>query len=312
MARAAQRTSSWKLRRVAGTRILMAAPLARLPWLVHGFGTRIGGASVSSRRAPRDAAKGAGHGLNLGFTDGDSRQRVLRNRAAFIRGLGAEDMPLAALRQIHSDAIHRVSAPPAEPLRGDALLTGAPEILLGVQTADCVPILLVDIEHRCAAAVHAGWRGTLQRIAAKTAGRMQMEFGSRPERLLAALGPAIGACCYEVGGEVVRGFAAQFPNAREWFDGPFDALAGAEPSIDLEWLSGAPPGHPPPEVRARLDLLAANRALLEQAGLARKNIFCAGLCTACRSDLFFSYRREGSAAGRMLAAIGMRAGREPR
>ncbi len=200
-----------------------------------------------------------------------------------------------------------VSAP-AAPLQGDALITAQPGLLLAAQSADCVPILLADPVRRVAAAIHAGWRGTLARIAAKTVGRMRLEFGTRPGDVLAAIGPAIGRCCYEVGPEVAQAFLGQFPLAAEWFDGPFDRLAlGEEPNF-LPWLSMVPPGHDAPPERVRLDLAAANRWQLADAGVRPRNITVSSLCTACRSDLFFSYRREGAHTGRHMAVIGIKDG----
>lgn len=189
----------------------------------------------------------------------------------------------------------------------DAALTRQPGLLLAVQTADCVPILLVDTERRCVAAIHAGWRGTLARIAAKTLGRMRVEFGTRPENVTAALGPAIGRCCYEVGPEVAQAFSGQFAPAAEWFDGPFARLALGEEPNPLPWLTMMPPGHQPPPERVWLDLRAANRWQLLDAGVAPRRIAVSTLCTACRTDLFFSYRREGARTGRLMAAIGIRA-----
>jgi YfiH family protein len=175
-----------------------------------------------------------------------------------------------------------------------------------VQTADCIPILLADTKRRAVAAIHSGWRGTLSRIAAKTLGRMNMEFGTQPEDVIAALGPGIGRCCYEVGSDVARDFHAQFPNAREWFDGPFDALASGENDPNwLPWLTMMPPGHQPPPLRVRLDLIAANRAILAEVGVPARQISSSGLCTACRTDLLFSYRSE-RVTGRLMAAIGIR------
>jgi polyphenol oxidase len=198
------------------------------------------------------------------------------------------------------------SARTSEAPQGDALFTRERGALLVVQTADCIPILLADTKRRAVAAIHSGWRGTLRRIAAKTLGRMQMEFGTRPEDVIAALGPGIGRCCYEVGPEVAVEFHAQFPNARQWFDGPFDTLASGENDSNwLPWLTMKPPGHAPPPLRAHLDLIAANREILAQAGVPPARIFVAGFCTACRTDLFFSYRREHT-TGRLMAAIGIR------
>ncbi len=289
-------SAKWTLRRAGGLRILEAPALGRLGWLVHVFSTRTGGAS-------EDGA------LNLGFTDGDSRARVLENRAKFLGAIAADKMRTVTLRQIHSDIVHRADAPEAaaaEAPAADALIAREPGVLLVVQTADCVPILLADTKRRAIAAIHSGWRGTHRRIAAKALGRMQLEFGTRPEDVIAALGPGIGRCCYEVGAEVARDFDAQFPNAREWFDGPFDALASGENDPNwLPWLTMKPPGHPPPPLRVHLDLIAANRAILADAGIPARQISSSGFCTACRTDLFFSYRRERS-TGRMMAAIGIR------
>jgi YfiH family protein len=305
----ARARGEWKPRRAGGLQILESPALAKLDWLVHGFSTRPGGASklTSSDGTPQTEKDRV---LNLGFTDWDSRARVLENRKKFFHAIGADKLRAVTLRQIHSDVAHRVDAASIETVkeapRGDALFTRDPGILLVVQTADCIPILLADTKRRAVAAIHAGWRGTLRCIAAKTLGRMQMEFGTQPEDVIAALGPGIGRCCYEVGSEVARDFDAQFPNAREWFEGPFDALASGENDPNwLPWLTMKPPGHQPPPLRVHLDLIAANHAILAGAGIPARQISSSGLCTACRTDLLFSYRRERT-TGRMMAAIGIR------
>lgn len=310
-----QAKDGWKLRPAGRLQVLEAPALTRQTWLVHAFSTRCGGASqlrptsgVQTRK-PQKAGEADGQVLNLGFTDGDTRRRVLSNRKQFLHAIGADGMSLVAIEQIHSDVVHRItSATPAiiKPAKGDALLTNVPGILLAVQSADCTPILLADTKRRAVAAIHSGWRGTLLRIAAKTLGRMRMEFGTSPQDVIAAIGPSIGRCCYEVGSEVAAAFHSQFPNAREWFDGPFDALASGENDPNwLPWLTMKPPGHAPPPPRVHLDLVAANRAILTEAGVPPGQIFQSGLCTACRGDLFFSYRRE-HVTGRLMAVIGIR------
>jgi len=201
-----------KYRRACGLQIVESHTLGNLDWLVHGFSTRPGGISELDGKPA----------LNLGFTDWDQRESVAENRAKFAAALSAGKMPLVTLRQFHSDVIHVADAPEAEVPRADALATRTLGLLLGVQTADCVPILMADTRQRAVAAIHAGWRGTLARIVVKTLGRMQMEFGTRPRDVVASLGPAIGRCCYEVGPEVAQAFAAQFPTAADWFDGPFE------------------------------------------------------------------------------------------
>ena len=259
---------------------------------MHGFSTRVAGVSNL----------GGEKVLNLGFADWDSRENVLENRRLFQSVLGASNLTFVPLKQFHSDVVRPFSEPHSEPCRGDASISNTPGLLLGIQTADCVPILLVDPNHRAAAAVHAGWRGTLARIVAKTVGQMQMRFGSKPGDLFAALGPSIGPCCYEVGAELVTQFTSQFAEASDWFDEP---RTGEEPN-PLQWLNMAPPGHQPPPKNVRLDLRKANRSQLLAAGLRDKNIFVSDLCTACRPDLFFSYRRQGPRSGRLLSAIGIR------
>jgi hypothetical protein len=288
--------------------IVESRALGKLDWLVHGFSTRPGGESImDGKRA-----------LNLGFTEWDDRARVAKNRAAFAAAVSARKMPLITVRQFHSDVIHVVSAPghaaPKGPAskaaqdapQADALVTRVPELLLSVQTADCVPILLADTRHHAVAAIHAGWRGTLARISEKTLGRMRMEFGTRASDVVAAIGPSIGRCCYEVGPEVAQAFATQFPMAADWFDGPFEQLSHGEEPLWLPWLTMMPPGHVPPPPRVQLDLRAANRAQLVDAGVPESRIDVSDLCTACRADLLFSYRREGLKTGRMMAMIGVR------
>lgn len=292
----------WRISRSTGLQIIKVKPLESFDWLVHGFSTRPGGESVlESSRATKKRREKA---LNLSFTDWDSREHVQANRNCFVQALDAKSLSLVTLRQIHSDVIVNAGDAAEESASGDALVSRTSGQLLAIQTADCIPILLVDPVHLVIAAVHAGWRGTLSRIAAKTVGRMQMEFGSAPDDILAALGPGIHQCCYEVGPEVVKEFAAQFQEARDWFAGPFDAMSSGEDPNPLPWLSMMPPGHEPPPPRCHLDLYSANAAILAAAGLKPKNIFCSDLCTSCRTDLLFSYRRE-SCTGRMMAVIGI-------
>jgi YfiH family protein len=274
-----------------GVGLLQVSPFLKIPWLVHGFSTSQAG--MSALRGEKV--------LNLGFTEWDTRENVLKNRQLFQAALGASRLILVGLKQFHSDVISDFQSAPAEPCSADASISNTPDLLLGIQTADCVPILLVDLQNRAVAAVHAGWRGTLKRIVEKTIGRMEMQFRTRPADLFAALGPAIGGCCYEVGTEVAASFHSQFPQAPEWFD---ELRTGDEPN-PLQWLNQFPPGHQPPPKNVRLDLRKANRAQLIAAGVAAKNIFISELCTFCRPDLLFSYRKNGAESGRMMAAIGI-------
>lgn len=313
-----RRGRTWFAWRSRGIEILQARPLADFRWLVHGFSTRSGGRSKLGKEPETNLVSAKDRVLNLGYTQWDSHGTVDANRRRLLAALGAEDMTLVTLRQIHSDVIHEASATPAHALRGDALITSAPSLLLAVQTADCVPILLVDPKRCVVAAVHAGWRGTVKRIAEKTLGRMQMLYGTRPSDVLAALGPAIGRCCYEVGPEVVQAFAGQFAEAAEWFTAPprsplnpyaptFERLASGQEPMPLKWLTMAPPGHEPQAPRLYLDLFAASRWQLLDSGVRPENIVVSELCTACRTDLLFSHRRERGHTGRLMGVIGIRA-----
>jgi len=285
-------TKPWTERTLRGVQVLQVPAFSQIPWLVHGFSTRLGGVSGS------DGEKV----LNLGAVEWDTRENVEENKRRFQATLGASDLKLVSLHQIHSDVVRSFDAAPAKQCKGDASATNRAGLLLGVRTADCAPVLVVDPKKRVVAAIHAGWRGTLQRIVTKTIGQMQMEFGCRPQDLLGAIGPTIGGCCYEVGTEVASAFAAKFSNAAEFFD---ELRTGDEPN-PLQWLNMMPPGHQPPPNKVLLDLKKANRAQLLDAGLLAENIFVTELCTSCDVDRLFSYRKEGAASGRLMAVIGIR------
>jgi YfiH family protein len=282
----------WTGRSSLGLRILQVPAFSKLPWLIHAFSTAPVGIS------PLENEKV----LNLGFTGWDTRENVRENRRRFQTAAGAPDLPLITLKQFHSDVIHVFDSNPTDPCRGDASITNRPGLLLAIQTADCVPILLVDPQKRAIAAIHAGWRGTLARIAAKTIGKMQMHFGTNPRELLAAIGPSIGPCCYEVGTEVATQFLSQFPDAPGYFD---EFRTGDEPN-PIQWLNMMPPGHQPPPKGVLLDLRKANRSQLLAAGLRPRNIHTIDLCTACRPDLLFSYRKQGPLSGRLMSVIAIR------
>lgn len=288
----ARAVSDWIEHSADGLFIHQASALTKIPWLVHGFSTRAGGVSELGGKKV----------LNLGFAEWDTSENVLANRRRFLSALGADGLKLVALKQIHSDVVQLFDVPPSDLCHGDASTTNRPGLLLAVQTADCVPILLVDPKKPAVAAVHAGWRGTLQRIITKAIGKMQMQFGTKPADLWAAIGPSIGGCCYEVGTEVASAFRSQFPNASDWFD---ELRTGDEPN-PLQWLNMKPPGHQPPPKNVLLDLRKANHAQLLEAEVPAQNISVSDLCTACRRDLLFSYRKEGATTGRLMAVIGIR------
>jgi polyphenol oxidase len=279
-------------------RVLESKSLNRLPWLIHGFSSRRGGFSRPY----------GGRSLNLGFTKDDSSAVVERNRRAFLEKIGASRgrrlWPLVTLRQIHSDVIHHIGSLPRRQLSGDGLITSAPEILLAVQAADCLPVILVDVEHRAIGAFHAGWRGTVKRILEKAVGEMRRQFGSEPDRIKAAIGPGIHGCCYEVGLEVREKFESQFSYASHLFRETKVSDPAREKPLSL--LYARPPGHCPTPSSVFLDLVEANRRQLIDAGVRSTNITASRFCTACNPDLLFSYRAEKAVTGRMLGAVGIR------
>ena len=277
--------------------LLRSQTLGKLPWLVHGFSTRTGGVSRCY----------GGSALNLGFTRHDSRKAVERNRELFLTELDCANglWPLVSLRQIHSDLIHRVDGMPDQVLAGDGLITDTPGLVLAVQTADCLPIIIVDRKRRAVGVFHAGWRGTVKRIAEKGVGEMRKHFGSDPRNLVAAIGPGVQRCCYDVGEEVRTKFEAQFAYA----DSLFREVKESDPvreKYPLLFLTARAPGHSELPVKLFLDLVEANKRQLVDAGLLSKNIDLSGPCTACHTDLLFSFRAEKGVTGRMMAAAAIR------
>jgi YfiH family protein len=279
--------------------ILDASSLAGIPWLVHGFSTRLGGSSRAY----------AGSALNLGFSQHDSRSAVERNRAAFLGELGVvqgkKSWPLLTLRQIHSDLIHRVNTAAEHPLVGDGLITDTPGLLLAIQTADCLPVIVVDPKQRAAGVFHAGWRGTVARIVEKGLGAMRLQFGTRARDCRAAIGPGVHSCCYEVGPEVREQFRSQFAYAERLFHEVQESDPVRE-KYPLLFLTARAPGHSELPKKIFLDLVEANRRQLLAWGVQAKNIAQSPLCTSCRTDLLFSYRAEKGLTGRMMAVVGIR------
>jgi polyphenol oxidase len=184
----------------------------------------------------------------------------------------------ATAKQIHSDRV--LAANRAGDLgEGDALISNRAGLTLAIRTADCLPILIADPRNRAIAAVHAGWRGAADNIAAKAVLALTEQFGSRPEELLVAIGPGIGACCFEVGAEVAARFVSFFPERTD--------------------LDG----------QTKIDLPETIRRQLSRNGVTLGQIVTAGLCTCCQADTFHSYRRDREAAGRMTSTIRIRESR---
>jgi YfiH family protein len=255
-----------------------------LPPAAAAFTTRGGGVS-----------EGPYATLNLAVGSGDDAARVGANDRRLADLLGFSAAGLVRLRQVHGAEVAVVERPAQgdRPLEAfDAAVTDQPGVVLLVLAADCAPVLLVDPRRPAVGAVHAGWRGVVADAPGAAVRRMVEAFGSRPAALRAAIGPCISSCCYEVDALVAERFAeAGLPFEDQPAEAAVDRRSSeariARPSADRE-------GKP----RWRLDLVAAVRARLVAAGLAPPAIDAAGLCTACRPDLFFSHRRDGAGTGR--------------
>lgn len=255
-------------------------------WLWHGFSTHRGG--VSRAYLPEGLLGQADLGqLNLGFTAADAAENVRENRLRWIEAVtGSRETPLATIRQVHSNgSVVFDGGAAGAVLEADGMMTGRSGVLLGIQTADCIPVLVADPVKRVVASFHAGWRGTVERIVELGIAQMRAEFGCDPGSQVAAIGPGIGPCCYAVGEEVLGRFRANFSYA--------DALISFESGLD----GGSP---------QKLDLVEANRRQLLDAGLKADSISIVGGCTACQPELFYSHRASGGHAGRMMAVIGIR------
>jgi YfiH family protein len=267
--------SGFKWRERDGLQVLVCDALER-DGFTNGFSTRSGGVSPMPD-----------HDLNLaGFAD-DAADNIHENRRRFLRLFDGQ-WTLSASWQVHGNGVrvvHDAIDAQSEEGRFDALTTNVSNILLGVKTADCVPVLIGDPKTGSAAAVHAGWRGTLEAVVQATLNRMKLEFGTSAADVRVAIGPAAAACCYEVGPDVVNAFLERFDESEHLFT-------------------------PSREGRAMIDLQQANREQLISAGVVPTSIDVAPLCTLCRPDLFFSYRVEKhkyGRTGRLMSVIGRRA-----
>lgn len=246
--------------------LLQFANLLAVPGVVHGVTTRVGG--VSEGRCAT---------LNTSYTVGDEPDRVDENLKRLARAIGTERQKLVWAHQVHGNAATVVDRDTAPRPRCDVLLTGSRDRALLLRYADCTPILLADTARPAVAVAHAGWRGTALRAAKAAVQALQDAFGSDPRDLVAAIGPAIGPCCYEVGEEVAAEFA------------------------DRPWALTRPNGE---RGRAHLDLWTANQHGLEEAGVSSSRIEVASICTRCQAHTYFSHRANGGQpAGRFAAVI---------
>lgn len=265
--------SGFRWREKNGVKVLECSALSSHGF-ENGFSTRHGGVSPFPENS-----------LNLsGFND-DTAENIYENRRRFLSSFdGVYELALAL--QVHGTAIRTVRRRDEigdSDQEADAVISALPGVLAGAKTADCVPVLIGDRRTRSFAAIHAGWRGTARSIVRVVIERLGLEFGSDPEDLICAIGPAAGCRSYEIGQDVIDQFAANFADSDKYFSRTRD-------------------GH------ALVDLHSANRDQLAASGVRQENIYSAPLCTMERSDLFFSYRREKGdfgKTGRLLSVIGL-------
>jgi YfiH family protein len=315
--------------------VVRIAEWEKFSWLQAGFSTRQGGGSTAY-------SFGEVAEQNLGWTAEDSAEVMTENRRRFLAAVvgksqkqvlrSAQDdksiekfsSGLVTMRQFHSGMVRILAKPTSQNrdvghpdwstaegkavLRGDGLMTDESGVLLGVQTADCVPVLIADTKTHAVAAFHAGWRGTLARIVERGIGTMQMEFGSKPKDLVAAIGPAIRPCCFAVGEEVRFDFESQFAYSPKLFTEVYDSDPIRE-KYPLLFMTARAPGHSNIGPQIHLDLQEANRRQLLDAGLKAKSITVVEECTSCARmkggrRKYFSHRAESGFTGRMLSVIG--------
>lgn len=255
---------------------LVCEPLERVGF-VNAFSTRLGGVSALPSNS-----------LSLAYFKGDQQQNVAENRRRFLKAIGAEGVQVVTARQTHSTERCLIESP--EQAAGpqpecDAMVTRLSDVLIGIQTADCLPILIGDPKTGTIAAIHAGWRGTAGRITERTIADMMMLHGVNTGDCIAALGPAACVDCYEVGQDVIDRYKSEFGYWRNLL-------------VNFK------------ENKAHLDVRAANVQQLRFCGFDEDRIHVADYCTMHQNDLFFSYRREGKAQpaglGRSLSVIGKR------
>jgi hypothetical protein len=244
--------------------------------ILHAVTTRTRGVSV----APFDS-------LNLGWNVGDVKENVIRNYQLLSSALGLELGSLVTCKQVHGDRIIEVNQEyngrglfPHYREAADAMITNVSGLVLIIRIADCIPVLFYDPVQKAVGIAHAGWRGTLKKIAAKTVELLIDRYNSNPANILVGIGPGIGPCCYEVDGKVRSLYEENISSGGRLFEER--------------------------EGKIYLNIWEANRSQLLDIGIKEKNIELAGLCTSCNPQTFFSHRRDKGRTGRFAALIGLK------
>lgn len=262
------------------------------------------GSRVTAFSTTREGGVSTGNyaSFNINHYCGDSEEHIARNLEILSERLDIPTENFIYPHQTHSRVVRSITqeffslskAEQKEYIEGvDALITDITGICIGVSTADCIPVLVYDPEHHCAAAIHAGWRGTVQRIGEEAVKAMSENYGSRPESLRAAIGPGISLQSFEVGDEVYSAFLdAQFPMDK--IACRFPLMNGSASNVDSQ------------QEKWHIDLPECNRLQLLSCGVPAANIQLSGICTYTDSTCFFSARKLGVASGRIFTAIVLR------
>ena len=248
---------------------LQSPILSNCDFLEHAFCTRRGGASQDDYKS-----------LNMSFREGDEEFRVLSNWDRLATAFAIPMEQLLVVNQVHGDAIfvikpHGSYFSTRDKLNYDAIVTSRANLAICIKTADCVPVFIVDQVKKVIAVVHAGWKGSALGVSAKVVRLMQKQYGCLPQDILAAIGPSIGKCCYEVDQVTADAFRKQ--NNSDLF-----LQQGSKKN---KWM---------------LDLSEANRRQILDAGVPKNNIEVSEYCTACNQDMFFSHRGSGGITGRQV------------
>ena len=266
-----QHTKDFKLIKREDIEYFICPQLEQYNWLIHAFTTRCGGVSSLPEKA-----------LNLTFGLSDKRENVIKNREKVLKALDIPYNFLITIKQEHGKKVVSLKGTDSKQddtrYIGDAIITDQSELALAIQVADCFPIFIVDGKKKVIANIHAGWRSVIGGIISNMVEIMKMNFDCQEKDLLAAVGPGIGACCYEVGGEVIEKFRELSPQGGIFW----------KPASSGYYF---------------LDLLGVIKEQIHLQGLKSKQIKALELCTACHPDLFFSYRKEGERSGRMMGII---------
>jgi len=265
-------------KKIGNKTFLFFPNLSHYKELTHAISTRDGGVS-----------RGNYHSFNLSFQVGDQQDNVIKNHQTLSHTLGFDLSSLVTCQQIHQDNIALVDEnylkkdcllPTNAIPETDALVTDVPGITLMIRCADCAPLLFYDPKTHTVAIAHAGWKGTLEQIGRKTVEVLVNHYHCQPQHILAAIGPSIGPCCYQISSTMANHALKKLPWAQEYI------RASSDDGLYF-------------------NLGQANRKQLKSAGIKDEHLCCAGLCTSCNLDIFFSYRKEKGVTGRFGALIGL-------